>query len=90
MGPGTKLPPLTRAQDERVKAIRKLYKGWRVQVIRKGQKEGHVLVITHYRHVPEYKLYNPAGLLVAKWEQDLLFEMAPLPADAPGSALTDI
>ena len=70
-----RLPPLTKAQTERVKLFRKQFKDYgKVSVIRKGQKPGHVLITVRWNDQVEAFQYDAGGHLTDRWSQGQLFD----------------
>lgn len=71
----TALPPLTKAQQERVKLFRRQYKSYgKVSVVRKGQKLGHILITATYQGNLHRFIYGPDGKLTMKWIESGLFD----------------
>lgn len=66
-----RLPPLTKAQTERVKLFRKQFKDYgKVSVIRKGQKPGHILISVIGPDRVDSFSYGPDGYMVDRWSQN--------------------
>lgn len=84
----TRLPPLTKAQEQRVKLFRREFKFYgKVSVRRKGQKPGHMLIVVTMREEERFYQYDRYGDLVDRWTQGQLYVLGSIMTPDPISAI---
>ena len=85
----SRLPPLTKAQQYRIKLFRQEYKSHgKVFVARKGQKLGHILITVTIQGERRCFTFDPDGQPVARWTQYPLHGLGQRFTDLPNVATT--